>query len=54
MLQVASCAENLRRFQNVTQLIEFYGHTLKPLLIQSRQKPNGEWDYPRADVRPPL
>ena len=24
------------------------------LLIQSRQKANGEWPYPRADVRPPL
>lgn len=24
------------------------------LLIQSRQKPNGEWPYPRADIRPPI
>jgi ankyrin repeat protein len=24
------------------------------LLIQSRQKPNGEWPYPRADSRPPI
>ncbi|HLJ92279.1 MAG TPA: ankyrin repeat domain-containing protein [Gemmataceae bacterium] len=24
------------------------------LLIQSRQKPNGEWPYPRADTRPPI
>jgi ankyrin repeat protein len=24
------------------------------LLIQSRQKPNGEWPYPHADMRPPL
>ncbi len=24
------------------------------LLIQSRQKPNGEWPYARADIRPPI
>jgi len=24
------------------------------MLIQSRQKPNGEWPYPRADIRPPI
>ncbi len=24
------------------------------MLIQSRQKPNGEWPYPHADMRPPL
>jgi N-acyl-D-amino-acid deacylase len=24
------------------------------LLIQSRQKPNGEWPYPHADIRPPI
>ena len=24
------------------------------MLIQSRQKPDGEWPYPRADIRPPI
>jgi N-acyl-D-amino-acid deacylase len=24
------------------------------MLIQSRQKPNGEWPYPQADTRPPI
>ena len=24
------------------------------MLIQSRQKPNGEWPYPHADMRPPI
>jgi ankyrin repeat protein len=24
------------------------------MLIQSQQKPNGEWPYPRADIRPPI
>ena len=24
------------------------------MLIQSRQKPNGEWPYPHADTRPPI
>jgi squalene cyclase len=24
------------------------------MLLQSRQKPDGEWPYPRADIRPPI
>ena len=44
------------------QLVGLHAQDYKPdlntdaavMLIQSRQKPNGEWAYPRADVRPPL
>jgi hypothetical protein len=44
------------------QLLGLYSQSYKPdlntdaavMLIQSRQKPNGEWPYPHADTRPPL
>jgi len=44
------------------QLVGLHAQDYKPdlntdaaaMLIQSRQKPNGEWAYPHADMRPPL
>jgi hypothetical protein len=44
------------------QLLGLHAENYKPdlntdaaaMLIQSRQKPNGEWPYPHADMRPPL
>jgi ankyrin repeat protein len=44
------------------QLIGLHAQNYQPdlntdaaaMLIQSRQKPNGEWPYPHADMRPPI
>ena len=44
------------------QLVGLHAENYKPdlntdaaaMLIQSRQKPNGEWPYPHADIRPPI
>jgi ankyrin repeat protein len=54
--------DNFSDFLLGYQLLGLHAENYKPdlntdaaaLLIQSRQKPNGEWPYPHADMRPPL
>jgi ankyrin repeat protein len=54
--------DNFTDFLLGYQLLGLHAENYKPdlntdaaaMLIQSRQKPNGEWPYPHADMRPPL
>jgi len=54
--------DNFTDFVLSYQLLGLHAHNYQPdlstdaavLLIQSRQKANGEWPYPRADTRPPI
>jgi hypothetical protein len=54
--------DNFTDFVLGYQLVGLHAHNYEPdlntdaaaMLIQSRQKPNGEWPYPHADTRPPI
>jgi ankyrin repeat protein len=54
--------DNFTDFVLSYQLLGLHAQNYQPdlntdaavMLIQSRQKPNGEWPYPQADTRPPI
>jgi len=54
--------DNFTDFVLGYQLVGLHAHNYQPdlntdaaaMLIQSRQKSNGEWPYPHADTRPPI